>query len=317
MKKIFAYFYPRGNMEFNLDKFKHLDYVNYSFGHVKDGVLSTERLGQLDELVNLNGRNFKITLSIGGWGADGFSDAVIDDASINKFVSSIVSYMKEHKLDGIDIDWEYPGIPGGGIKARKEDKYRFTSFIKVLKEEMIKVKKDSILTIAVGAWEECARYLEGEKLDKYIDYLNIMTYDMQDRGMTISHHTNMYPSPYSNMSGSEAVDIFVKCGFTKEKMVLGSAFYGKCMSMDKTKKPAREGYPYKEIVNLEGYEYKFDDEAKAPLLIKGTEYITYDNRDSVKAKCDYINKYNLSGIMFWELNGDNGDLVDEMYKNLK
>ena len=57
-------------------------------------------------------------VSIGGWGADHFSEAAFTEQSRARFTDSAVRLMREHRLDGIDIDWEYPTLPGPGISHR-------------------------------------------------------------------------------------------------------------------------------------------------------------------------------------------------------
>ena len=37
--------------------------------------------------------------------------------------------MRRHDLDGFDVDWEYPGLPGDGNPHRPEDKENFTALM--------------------------------------------------------------------------------------------------------------------------------------------------------------------------------------------
>jgi chitinase len=93
-----------------------LTHINYAFalvrpdGEVVLGAEAPERLAQARALKARNPQQ-KILLSVGGWGADHFSDAALTAESRRKFAASAVAVLKEHALDGIDLDWEYPGQP--------------------------------------------------------------------------------------------------------------------------------------------------------------------------------------------------------------
>ena len=319
MKQIFAYLFCNRVTKLEDINFFGIDVVNFSFGLVKDGECYIPNEKCLDELLNLKGREFKVVLSIGGWGADGFSDAVLTEDSRAKFIASIVKIVKEKSLDGVDLDWEYPAIGTAGIKARVEDTVNFTLFMEGLRSELDKLPKKQLLTCAVGAAQVCADKLELKKLASVLDYLNLMTYDMAMHNFKISHNTNLYPSKYSNISAVETIDIFHKAGFPIEKMIMGSAFYGKVRPLRKDYTPTRWGYPFKEIDKgvLNSYNYFYDKEAEAPVYYNDDEFVSFDSVESVSAKCKYINEHNLAGIMFWELSSDNSKLVKTMYDNLK
>jgi chitinase len=78
--------------------------------------------------------NLKIMISIGGWGwSKYFSNAVLSDTSRAAFVASAVSIVRKYHLDGIDIDWEYPGMNGAGNIHRDVDKQNYTLMFRGLR----------------------------------------------------------------------------------------------------------------------------------------------------------------------------------------
>ncbi|MFR3912873.1 MAG: glycosyl hydrolase family 18 protein, partial [Clostridium paraputrificum] len=99
------------------------------------------------------------------------------------FNEEAIRFMKEHKLDGIDIDWEYPTSSISGITSSPKDKENFTLLLKDLREALDKEgKKDNrhyLLTIAAGADEYFIRFTNMKKAQKYLDYVMLMTYDFR------------------------------------------------------------------------------------------------------------------------------------------
>src|SRR6476620_12223831 len=94
-----------------------LSHINYAFIDIKDNrawlhheATDTINLRKLSELKNIN-PGLKILISVGGWTwSKNFSDAVLSDTSRQNFAASAVAIVSKYDLDGVDIDWEYPGM---------------------------------------------------------------------------------------------------------------------------------------------------------------------------------------------------------------
>ena len=117
-----------------------LTHINFAFARITaagqaalaDGGLEASLL-RLIALKKTNSR-LKEIVSIGGWMAEGFSDAALTDASRALFADSAVELLRRFSADGIDIDWEYPGQGVAGIKYRAEDRENFTRLLKTLRD---------------------------------------------------------------------------------------------------------------------------------------------------------------------------------------
>jgi len=119
----------------HLEKVTH---VNFAFAQITPSGQAALADGKveanLSRLVELKKANpaLKVIISIGGWMADGFSDAAFTNASRSRFADSAVQLLRQFSADGIDIDWEYPGQGVAGIKYRAEDRENFTRLLSSL-----------------------------------------------------------------------------------------------------------------------------------------------------------------------------------------
>lgn len=309
-----------------------LSHINYAFVDIKDNrawlhneMTDTINLRKLSELKKVN-PDLKILISIGGWTwSKNFSDAVLSDSSTKNFAASAVAIVSRFNLDGIDIDWEYPGMIGDSNVYRPEDKQHYTNLFKELRSGLDSLSELThmryFVTTAVGGSQDYIEHTEMDQVQRYADYINIMSYDYADGSDSISgHHTNLYNSSTDSnqYSAHRSIQAFINAGVPPSKIVLGMAFYGKGWRMEssdnnglyrKALKGVRGGgYTYLKdsIVNKNGYAYYWDANAKAPYLFNADSniFISYDDERSVKEKCIYVKRHHLAGAMFWEYNND-------------
>lgn len=119
-----------------------LTHINFAFARIDgDGRVAFENpafAAVLESLLALKPQNprLKVLISIGGWEADGFSDAALTDASRKAFAESAIGLMREHRADGLDLDWEYPGQGVAGIKYRPGDKQNFTLLLEEVRRQL-------------------------------------------------------------------------------------------------------------------------------------------------------------------------------------
>ncbi|WP_372650444.1 glycosyl hydrolase family 18 protein, partial [Draconibacterium sp.] len=113
---VMAYYVPREGYMPDQLPLEQLTHIIFSFSKVIDGKMqfSNENADSImKQLVaqKVKYPQLKVMIACGGWTADGFSDAVFTEESRTKFISSTVDFIENYQLDGVDIDWEYPGIP--------------------------------------------------------------------------------------------------------------------------------------------------------------------------------------------------------------
>ncbi len=344
---IIGYVFRRANIHgISAEKLTH---INYAFALVsKDGEIvlnDPEAPAHLSQLQALKAKNpsLKIILSVGGWGADNFSDAALSDTSRDRFARSAVDLIKRYALDGIDLDWEYPGQPGPGIKYRPEDKENFTYLLKAVRQQIDALSDERArrgtdrytLTIASAAGDYF-KYTEMDKLQAYLDWINIMAYDFYtSSARTTGHHTGLYRSLSaggSNKYAEASVKQHLSAGIPSRKLVVGAAFYGRSFSRVKLENNGLY-QPYehyagdhsyaalaRDFINKQGFKRLWDDAAKAPYLwnADSATFITYDDPESLKAKAEFVKSHRLGGIMYWEHSHDPTELLlSTIFNNLR
>ncbi|WP_369686169.1 glycosyl hydrolase family 18 protein [Photobacterium kishitanii] len=68
-----------------------------------------------------------------------------------------------------------------------------------------------------------------------------------------------------------------------------------------------------------GYRYYYDEHAEAAVLYnqKNREYISFEDKRSLKAKAEYAKKHGLGGVFGWEITSDaNNELISVLDSTL-
>lgn len=302
-----------------------LDIINIAFGLVKDDALFFDKPHVPSEIARIHALKpeMKVLLSVGGWGAGGFSIMSRTPEGIAKFTASCVDAVETYGLDGIDLDWEYPTIDSAGIDADPSDKYNFTLLLQSLRAALDTAYPDThkMLTIAAGAGKYYVDAVEIPEITKVLDYISLMTYDMRGAWSPAGHHTALYGSP----SADETVRLFHEAGVPREKLMIGAAFYSrrwtnipdggthglgqKCDDPD-DRESGMFGPGFaklaEEYIDKNGYTAYFDEACGASYLYSETErtFISYDDEKSVAAKAKYAAENGLYGVMYWEHSSD-------------
>jgi chitinase len=320
---------------------KSLDVINVAFAYCQDSKIFLKNVEDFQWLPTIRSYNpdLKILFSVGGWGAGGFSPMSATEGNRRKFAASCLEVVKTYHLDGIDIDWEYPGLDWAGIEADPADKENYTKMFATIREVFDQEDPRLLLTAAVGCDQYFIDHTEMNQVAALLTYISIMTYDMRGCGEPFTgHHTNLYsyktPHPQAGIrSVAHAVEIYEKAGVPRDKMVIGAAFYTrmwKNVQIDKensilnarSTEPSGYGPGYGEIsknyLGKNGYVRYFDQEAQAPYLFNGSTFISYDDSQSITQKVHFLKKEGLRGIMYWEHScDDTRELLQALHKEMK
>ena len=301
-----------------------LTHINYAHGRFKNpstgdgGIVVTEsKQAPISKVVALKEKNprLKVMLMIGGWGghADGFSMMAKDPKKRTEFCHSVNENIKKYKLDGVDIDWEYPTQSADNETGCDPNDTK--NFNLVLKELRDTLGTDKIISFASSS---SAKYVDWGTAMKYLDYVNVMTYDMG--AAPNGHNSPLHKSAMFNQrSWDESIEAHVKGGVPKNRQVMGIPCYGKSKKnptdSEKIFEYSVKFYEIADILEKGTYRGKalvrpvsrrWEATSKVPYLVDGAgvNVLSYDDVESVTAKGEYIKAGGELGAMFWEYRYD-------------
>lgn len=339
---IIAYVFPQNHVlqpgEVAAQK---LTRINYAFANINNGVIvngfptDEANFAALNALKQQN-PSLTVLVSVGGWlWSKNFSDAVLTKASRKAFIDSVVAFITKYNLDGLDIDWEYPGQVGAGNVFRPEDKQNYTEVLKELRHRFDQEEKTLhrrlYLSVATGSEPEFLAHTEMGKVQKYVDTVNLMAYDYYepDGGPLTGHNAPLFTNPRDpkHASANESVMMYEKAGVPASKIVLGVPFYGH----EWGQVPAQNNglfQPGKQVPNAfanygnvstnmlkpgSGFTRYWDTDSAVPYLYNSSAqiFVSYDDPQSMGLKCQYVLDHKLAGVMFWDYESDpSGALLD-------
>lgn len=329
--------------------------------------------GNFNQLKKLKAKNpnLKVFISLGGWTwSKWFSNASATDASRKQLVSSCIDlYIKGNipfdagsnaggkgtaagVFDGIDIDWEYPGVQGIGTNTvSPNDKQNNTLLLKEFRAQLDALTattgKKYGLTVAIGAGAEKIAMTEPGEYTKYLDWINLMSYDFNggwDAKGPTDFQSHLYNDPASpryidpktgkpGLAAQYNIDSAVKnliaAGAPASKIVLGIPFYGRGWTgvpnvnnglYQSATGPAKGTYEagiedYRVLKNAAGSVFVHPI-TKQSWKYDGNTFWSYDTTDVIQTKLDYVKANGLGGAFSWSLDGDDstGTLMNAMSK---
>ncbi|MBW3806374.1 glycoside hydrolase [Aeromonas jandaei] len=292
--------------------------------------------------------DLKILPSVGGWTLSDPFYFLGDKSKRDTFVASVKEFLQTWKFfDGVDIDWEYPGGQGANPKlGSPSDGATYVTLMKELRAMLDELESQTgrkyELTSAVGAGYDKIEDVDYRAAQQYMSHIFMMTYDYNGAwsNTELGHQTNLYVAswdPNTKYTTDKAVNLMLAQGVDPGKLVVGAAMYGRGWTgvsgyqgnnpftgkaTGKVKGTWEDGVvDYRDIVNNRmgsGWEKSYDEVAEAPYLFKAStgDLITYDNDRSVKAKGQYVLANKLGGLFSWEIDADNGDILNAMHEGL-
>lgn len=342
--------------EIDTSRFTH---IHFAFGKVTPE-FAIDMGGDIEEpfqdFVKLKG--VKRIVSFGGW-ADStepgkfqtFRDAVDGGRNRTIFAENLVALVKEHDLDGIDVDWEYPAapdIPGipRGDPIDGDNYYALLTLLRVL----LPAGKSLSIAAPASYW-----YLKGIPINdiaKELDYIVYMTYDLHGQWDTDGEHSQSGCANgdclRSHVNYTETIDslsMITRAGVPAAKVIVGVVSYGRSFLMaeagctgpmcnylgDKTSSPAQAGVCTGEggyIANAEiemvmktsaNVEEWYDDDTMTDYLVyDDVQWVAYMKDDTKATRTSIYRSLNFGGVTDWAIDlesfGRNEYMGPDVYK---
>jgi chitinase len=294
--------------------------------------------GNFGQLLKLKAAypRLKVLISLGGWTLSShFSEAAASAASRQAFVASCIDLFIKGDLgngmsiaglfDGIDVDWEYPGACGNTCAFSPADPRNFTLLLAEFRRQLDLVDKRYLLTIAAPAGHEDYSLLELNAIHPYLNYINLMAYDLHGTWERVTNHqAPLYrnpaePADTANRNIDRAVTDYLAAGVPAGKLVLGVPFYGHGWKgvpatnsglFQPAAGPAKAGDDSGTsgfgVLKSLGYPAFRDPVAQAFWIYSPSAGVfwSYDDPASLLNKTNYIKSKGLGGAMSWELSDD-------------
>lgn len=288
--------------------------------------------------------------------SDPLYDIGTDPAARAVFIESMIGFIRQYDFfDGIDIDWEFPGGGGANpALGSAADGQGFVTLMQELRVALDELEAETgrqyQLTAAMSGGVEKLQAIGDGWADaaQAMDHINLMTYDYYGAwNNVLGHQTGLYAAPDAAMQGfsaHEAVQYMLSENVPPQKLSLGVAMYGrgwKGVSGGQPDYPftgtgggAIEGsweagiQDYKEIEaevmggpsgsGINGYQVFWDDIAQSSYAWNYADgkLLTFDTQRSIDAKGSYVLQNNLGGLFAWEIDADNGHLLNSMNSGL-
>ncbi|MEQ4692177.1 MULTISPECIES: glycosyl hydrolase family 18 protein [Providencia] len=292
--------------------------------------------------------DLKVLPSIGGWTLSDPFYAMKDKSKRDIFVSSVKEFLLTWKFfDGVDIDWEYPGANGAStVLASDKDGETYLLLMQELRAMLDGLEKETgreyELTSAISAAKVKIDKVDFGTVQKSVDHLFMMSYDFYGAFdlNTLGYHTALNASswrPDTEYTTVNGVNALLAQGVAPQKIVVGAAMYGRGWTgvnsyvgdnpfTGKATGPVAGTWEngvvdYRQIKNqyMTGlWTYNYDTVAETPYVFKAStgDLITFDDERSVKAKGKYVLDNKLGGLFSWEIDADNGDILNSMNSSL-
>lgn len=306
--------------------------------------------GNFGQLMSLKQANphLKILPSIGGWTLSDPFYFMGDKSKRDVFVGSVKEFLQTWKFfDGVDIDWEYPGGYGANTAlGHQDDGQTYVLLMQELRAMLDKLEAQTgrkyELTSAISAGKDKIDRVNFGVAQHSLDHIFLMNYDFYGAFdlNNLGHQAALKaPSwrPETNYTTVNGVNALLKQGVKPKKIILGAAMYGRGWSgvhnyvennpfTGKATKGVAGTWEtgvvdYRHIKNSymsNGWIYNYDVTAEAPYVFNAStgDLISFDDVRSVTAKGRYALDNGLGGLFAWELDADNGDILNSMNASL-
>uniref|UniRef100_A0A182QE01 chitinase n=1 Tax=Anopheles farauti TaxID=69004 RepID=A0A182QE01_9DIPT len=284
---------------------------------------------RFNELRNIN-PTLRTLAAVGGATVDPvlFSQIAASSSLREAFARNARDFCQTHGFDGIDIGWEFPAMHEGNTANDK------VNFVLLLSQLAAELRSHGLLvTGALAASETIASIAyDIPGIVPHLDFINLMAYDYNGAWNNFTgHNAPLFAGPSDQndfqrmLNVDHSVNYWLRQGAPASKLVLGVPAYGRTFTLSNValnglRAPsdgpglagpytAQPGYmAYHEICARflpgTGWQRVWEPVQRIPYGFFDHQWIGYDDGDSIREKCNYVNDRNLAGIMIWAMDMD-------------
>lgn len=221
------------------------DLINFSFAvpdenhNVKfEGWNSGDLLNRVVKYAHGNGS--KVLIAIGGWTDSKYFSTSVQTANNRKtFIGNIKKMVDQYNVDGVDIDWEYPGTQGNpGNIVSSSDTQNMLLFLQELRVAMPNKRLSTCTTQQAYIGANGSPLTDVSAFAKVLDNILVMNYDVWGASSTpgpnapLENNCENSMQPNANMQSS--IDAWTKAGMPASKILMGVPAYGYISSSSAT-----------------------------------------------------------------------------------
>ncbi|HZQ35155.1 MAG TPA: glycoside hydrolase family 18 protein [Dehalococcoidia bacterium] len=234
-----------------------------------------------------------------------FAKLASSATSRQAFATNLNALLDKYGYSGAELDWEFP--------ANNTDKANLTALVSTLRTTLGNGKTLSISAPSNnwnGQWYDMA------KLNQYLDWFSVMTYDMSGSGWSaqVDDNAALYAGHSGEENASADMAYYQSFGIPRSKILMGLPFFGQQFNAataiyQTNNAPAAGSAPdYKDIAPLIGNGWTAYRGASSgvPYLVHNgaAGVISFDDATSIAAKCSFVKNNSLGGVMIWHLGKD-------------
>ncbi|KAG2419068.1 hypothetical protein HFD88_002172 [Aspergillus terreus] len=338
---------PCGRMDPQDIPLGYYTHINFAFALINP---KTFRLADMDEetgkrykeltSIKMKQPSLQIYLAVGGWAMNdpgqyrtAFSDLAASTSAQDTFFESLVTFLQSNGFDGVDLDWEYPVADDRG--GRPEDFANFVTLLKRLRERLNQTGRHYGITITLPASYWYLRGFDLIHIEPYVDWFNVMTYDIH--GVCDKTVDDFKSKAYAHTNLTEinsGLELLWRNNINPERVVMGLGFYGRSFTMEnpdcmtpgcRFKDGGRQGECtgqsgvlsaaeiHKILNTTKDVSIQFDKDAAVKIATwDKDQWVSWDDKETLKLKVDYANRRCLGGVMVWAVDLDDGTLIDAL-----
>ncbi|KAL3427907.1 class III chitinase [Phlyctema vagabunda] len=248
-----------------------------------------------------------------------WSDMVSSANNRATFVKSLVAFLRLWGFQGVDLDWEFPGIDTGGQTTD------LVNFVALAKEIRSAFGKKYGLSVSLPPDFASLRKFEPKALEPYVDFFGLMAYDLH--GPWDASNLGKFIRPQTALPEIEtsALPLWYDA-VSPSKINLGLAYYGRgytvsstsCMGIDCAyTQPSIQGPCTRSpgLLSLREIEGLIARRKLVPKLLaeQGIKQLTWDNQwmgyddfETMALKMKWADSRCLGGTSVWSIDMHSG-----------